>query len=217
MHTSVETKDVCAALVDFQIAISNPVARRKANYGKYADLADILDHARHQLGAVGLAVTQETVTAEAGIGVLTRVIHRSGQYLEYGPLWLPQGANAQQHGSAITYARRYALAAALGIAAETDDDGQAASKPASDRPSRRSRAEGADSVPTPPASSAVPDADISSPASAAGPPRSERGGSTGGTCPHPDDRLTGFAPDDTPLPAGRVRCLDCGKTFKDKA
>src|SRR5574339_343990 len=68
MLTSTETKDIAAALVAFQAAITNPPAKRKANYGNYAALEDIIDHCREALTQRGLAVTQETVTSEGGVG-----------------------------------------------------------------------------------------------------------------------------------------------------
>jgi hypothetical protein len=49
--------------------------------------------------------------------------------MTFGPLYLAAGPNAQTAGSAITYARRYAIAAALNIATEQDDDGAKASAP----------------------------------------------------------------------------------------
>ena len=59
---------------------------------------------------------------------MTRIYHVSGQWLSFGPLVLPKDNGKkmnriQQAGSAITYARRYSLAAALGIASEIDSDG----------------------------------------------------------------------------------------------
>jgi len=61
-------------------------------------------------------------------GVITRLMHTSGQWIE-STLWLPVGkADAQGVGAAITYARRYALQSILGVPA-ADDDGNAVSQP----------------------------------------------------------------------------------------
>lgn len=95
----------------------------------YADLGDALETVRPVLAKHGLAVVQDVTSDTDGrVGVITIVLHDSGDELRFGPLFLRGGSDAQQAGSAITYARRYALLAALGLATE-DDDGQAASRP----------------------------------------------------------------------------------------
>lgn len=93
----------------------------------FADLADLLGYVRPKLAIAGLAVTQTAMTDEKGTCVSTTILHISGQWLEFEPLRLPAGVDAQSHGSSITFARRYSLMAALGLATE-DDDGAAASK-----------------------------------------------------------------------------------------
>ena len=95
----------------------------------YASLPAIIDHVRPTLAKHGLAVTQEALTDGDFVGVRTTIHHTSGAVWVNGPLVLPMGGTAQNAGSAITYARRYALCAALGIASDEDDDGAAASKP----------------------------------------------------------------------------------------
>lgn len=105
------------------------------NYSySYADLGSVLDMCRPILAQHGLSLTQITGTD----GVSTGFMHSSGQWCVYPPLRIPsRGNDAQSAGSAITYARRYSLLAALGIATE-DDDGQAASREA--RPVRETAA-----------------------------------------------------------------------------
>jgi hypothetical protein len=77
----------------------------------------------------GIALTQHTHHAEGGVCVETILIHESGEELSFGKLFVPcTKQDAQGYGSAITYARRYQLQTALGIAPE-DDDGNAASRP----------------------------------------------------------------------------------------
>lgn len=93
---------------------------------KYADLNDVLEVVLPVLNKHGLSVAQSPVSEEGKIGVLTRVYHTSGHVEEFGPLLLPAGGDARNAGSAITYARRYGLCAALGISPEDDDDAEAA-------------------------------------------------------------------------------------------
>jgi len=95
---------------------------------RYATLASVIDACKPALNAAGIAVVQEVESnSDAGtVGVRT-VLHFRGEMLECGLLTLKAVQNnPQQIGSALTYARRYALAAAIGIASDEDDDGEAA-------------------------------------------------------------------------------------------
>ena len=93
---------------------------------KYADLAACWDACRSQLSKNGLSVIQTTEPATNGICVVTLLAHSSGQWIR-GKLWMtPKDTSPQGIGSAITYARRYALAGIVGLA-QIDDDGNAAS------------------------------------------------------------------------------------------
>lgn len=104
---------------------------------KYADLGDVLAAVRPVLAKHHLAVMQDVTTVQGGqVGISTIVLHSSGERMVFGPIAMPTGGTPQALGSAITYARRYALLAALGIATE-DDDGQAAAKPAPQEPTYR--------------------------------------------------------------------------------
>jgi hypothetical protein len=96
---------------------------------KYADLNDVLEAVRPVLNKHGLSISQSSVSEEGKIGVVTRIYHTSGHVETFGPLLLPAGGDARSAGSAITYARRYGLCAALGIAPDDDDDGEAAQEP----------------------------------------------------------------------------------------
>lgn len=90
----------------------------------YADLPTILDLVSPVLEKHGLVVAQSAVSLNGGVGVETRIFHVGTGHCEvFGPLYLPGGDDARGAGSAVTYARRYSLCAALGIAADEDDDG----------------------------------------------------------------------------------------------
>jgi hypothetical protein len=93
---------------------------------KYADLAACWDACRTQLSDNGLSVVQLTDTDEQGVVVVTTLAHESGQWMRGKLRMMPKDATPQGIGSAITYARRYALAAIVGLA-QVDDDGNAAS------------------------------------------------------------------------------------------
>ena len=97
---------------------------------RYADLASIWDACRAALSANGLAVVQMPEAADPGtVALTTTLMHSSGEWVSATvTARLPQD-NPQGVGSALTYLRRYALAAAVGVAPD-DDDGNAASTPA---------------------------------------------------------------------------------------
>lgn len=93
---------------------------------KYADLAGCLEAVNEALLNNGIAVYQETSEDAVGVTVETVFLHESGETLRGGKLHVPAAKqDPQGYGSALTYARRYSIMAATGIAAE-DDDGNAA-------------------------------------------------------------------------------------------
>jgi hypothetical protein len=100
---------------------ANPAFR-----SKYADLAAVWDACREALTKHGLAVVQSPgPCADGRMEMTTMLAHASGEWMR-GTLTIPLAkVDAQAYGSATTYARRYALAAFVGVAPE-DDDGNAA-------------------------------------------------------------------------------------------
>src|SRR5687767_1670860 len=124
--------ELAMALAKAQAEIKPPAKGRtakikseKGSYEyKYADLADVIECYRAPLSKHGLAVAQ-TMRPDGGLIILTTtLLHTSDQWVgsEYP---IPSYQRPQEQGSAITYARRYAVTALLGIAAEDDDDGAA--------------------------------------------------------------------------------------------
>jgi hypothetical protein len=95
----------------------------------YADLGDTIDAVRPILVKYGLAFAQSAITSGDKIGIETRIYHTSGHVEVFGPLYLPAGGDARAAGSAVTYARRYSLTAALGITSDEDADAAGAETP----------------------------------------------------------------------------------------
>ncbi len=96
---------------------------------KYADLASVTDACRKALVEHGLAVLHGVDSDDgAVVRVTCRLVHESGEWVESALALRPAKADPQSIGSAITYARRYTLAAMVGVATE-DDDGNAAGAP----------------------------------------------------------------------------------------
>lgn len=125
-------KNIATALVKAKKAFS-PALKDKTNpafRSKYADLGACLEAVNDALLENGIALYQETSEDNMGVTVETVLLHESGESLRSGKLHVPaMKQDPQGYGSALTYARRYSLMAACGIAPE-DDDGNAASKPA---------------------------------------------------------------------------------------
>jgi hypothetical protein len=126
-----DTKNIFAALVKAQRAFG-PVLKDKNNPAfkgsKYADLGACVDAVMGPLNEAGIAVIQKQHPHEGGVCVETVFLHESGESYSAGSLTVPASKqDPQGYGSALTYARRYSLMAACGMAPE-DDDGNAASK-----------------------------------------------------------------------------------------
>jgi len=122
--------EIAAALAKAQGQIEGAKKDKKNPHLKndYADLASVWDACREALTTNGLSVAQAAETnGEGAYGVTTMLMHSSGQWMS-GTLYLrPMKDDPQGAGSALTYARRYALAAMVGVA-PADDDGNAASQ-----------------------------------------------------------------------------------------
>jgi len=127
-------KNIATALVKAQTAFG-PALKTSTNphfKNRYADLSACIEAVIDALNANGIFLAQPTHEDAAGVTVETLFIHESGETLSCGKLHVPASKqDAQGYGSALTYARRYSLMAACGIAPE-DDDGNAASKKAPD-------------------------------------------------------------------------------------
>lgn len=96
---------------------------------KYADLGSVFDACREVLADNGLSVVQMPVTDEPGyIALETMLLHASGEFIASRARVRLQKDDPQGAGSGLTYLRRYALSAAMGIVADEDDDGHAASR-----------------------------------------------------------------------------------------
>ena len=128
--------ELAKALVKAQAAMNHAAKDSKNPHFKsaYSSLASVIDAVRPALSGNGLAFVQMLHTSEThpsfenGVAVETILIHESGERLSCGTLFIPASKqDAQGFGSALSYAKRYSLQSALGIAS-ADDDGEAAVK-----------------------------------------------------------------------------------------
>src|ERR1700677_3859455 len=124
-------QDIAKALCEAQGKIKN-VAKEINGYNyKYADLGQCLNVIREPLKDHGLALTQIIENSEGGPALVTILMHSSGQWIKSCfPLniaSIPMANKMQAFGAIISYARRYSLAAIVGLAQE-DDDAQESGK-----------------------------------------------------------------------------------------
>jgi hypothetical protein len=130
METSPSIAALAASLSKAQASIEGAVKGKvnPAFKSKYADLSSVWEACREALTDNGLSVVQSPgPVADGRMELTTMLLHSSGEWMR-GTLTIPLGkVDAQAYGSATTYARRYALAAFVGVSPE-DDDGNAAAK-----------------------------------------------------------------------------------------
>lgn len=124
-------KEIASALVKAQKEFG-PALKSSTNpafRSRYADLSACVEAVIDALNNNDIFMMQPTHECDNGVIVETIFIHSSGEQISSGKLHVPATKHdAQGYGSALTYARRYSLMTACGIAPE-DDDGNSASKP----------------------------------------------------------------------------------------
>ena len=172
-----EDRTPMADLVAALVSLSDPRKDGKVSAGqrqyRYLELPDLLAEVRHKFGEHGWAVMQIPDVFDGHVTVTNLWLHRSGVKLTHPPFTLPAGRTPQDIGSAITYARRYSLAALVGLAGSDDDDAQAAQRAAREtpeltRPITRTQAKAGDPDPwhtpkPPPRPAAMSQPDIGAP------------------------------------------------------
>lgn len=135
MRASETINDLAKSLVAASKTVGNP--KKNAVNGhlknKYATLDAVIAAYKESYLANGIMVLENPKTEDGRVGVEVTLLHESGQFITHDPFMLPPGKNdAQGHGSAVTYARRYALSAVMNISADDDDDGNGASQKSQD-------------------------------------------------------------------------------------
>jgi hypothetical protein len=128
-------ENIAKAFVKAQAAFAPALKDSDNPYfkSKYADLATCVKAVIDALHENNIALIQNCHESDDGVIVETIFLHESGESISCGKLSVPAAKNDPQgYGSALTYARRYSLMAACGIAPE-DDDGNAASRPKKDQ------------------------------------------------------------------------------------
>lgn len=129
MEKSETVAELAKAMTKMQGQLTS-VRKDKVNpfyHSLYADLSSVWEVCRKPLAENGLGVIQALDTGVEGTALETMLLHSSGEWIKGRVLVKPVKDDPQGLGSAVTYLRRYALCAMLGISAEEDEDGNAAS------------------------------------------------------------------------------------------
>ena len=134
METSETKAELFKAFANFKKKLKQPLkdANNPFFKSKYVPLENVVQVVDEAMIDTGLSYTQGIADLEEGyLRVDTIILHESGEYMIInGSKVKPTKLDPQSAGSAITYARRYSLSTALGIASDTDDDGNGASQQA---------------------------------------------------------------------------------------
>lgn len=134
MVKSESINEIATALSKAQAEIED-ATKNAANphlKSKYANLLSVLEECRPVLSKHGLSVSQTTGQESGTIFLVTTLMHSSGQWLQSSLPLILQKQDMQGLGSALSYARRYSLAAICGISQDDDDGASIAVTPAKD-------------------------------------------------------------------------------------
>lgn len=125
---SPQLNELMQALAKAQGKITNALKDKKNPFFKssYADLASVWECCREPLSSNGLSIIQTVDGTKEAMVLVTCLGHSSGQWIKSRMPLMIMRADPQSLGSSLTYARRYALSAIVGICADEDDDGEKA-------------------------------------------------------------------------------------------
>ena len=131
MNKSESIVKISKALVEFQKEVEQPFKNADNPFfkSKYVPLESVVDAITDIAPNHGLSFTQWALNDESGrVGVATLLLHESGEFIEYDPVFMTAEKNTPQGaGSLITYLKRYTLSAIFGITSDQDDDGNQSS------------------------------------------------------------------------------------------
>ena len=149
MKTSESITKIAPALLKAQAAIKFAVKGDENPFfkSKYAGLPTVILCVKDPLNLNGIAFLQTPTQSDPGaLSLTTRLIHQSGEWIEDTATCPLPKADPQGYGSAMTYLRRYSLAAICGVY-QDDDDGEATKHPTNSQPARTPRPAPKDEIP----------------------------------------------------------------------
>ncbi|CAD7359821.1 MULTISPECIES: ERF family protein [Staphylococcus] len=131
MNKSESVVEINKAMVAFRKEVKQPLKDKNNPFfkSKYVPLENVVEAIDEAATPHGLSYTQWALNDSDGrVGVATMLMHESGEYIEYDPVFMNAEKNTPQGaGSLISYLKRYSLSAIFGITSDQDDDGNAAS------------------------------------------------------------------------------------------
>lgn len=126
MKTSNEINELATALSKAQSQFTPVLKKAKGVHNSsYAEFIEFIEMAKPHLGEHGLSITQFPFNENGHVGIINRLMHSSGQWMEHDFGVPPSKHDTHAYGSAITYTKRYCYGSILGIPT-TDDDGNQA-------------------------------------------------------------------------------------------
>ena len=132
MKKSENISELSKALSKFQQEVKQPLKDKDNPFfrSKYVPLENVVEAITNTAPKHGLSFTQWALNDDSGrVGVATLLLHESGEYIEFDPVFMNADKNtAQGAGSLMTYLKRYSLSAVFGITSDEDDDGNSASQ-----------------------------------------------------------------------------------------
>lgn len=131
MKKSETIGELAKALSAFQTEVKQPTKDKVNPFfkSKYVDLGSVVEAITKTAGNHGLSFIQYPLNQENKVGVVTIIMHSSGEFIESEPIFAtPVKQDPQATGSVITYLKRYSLSAMFGITSDEDDDGNLASQ-----------------------------------------------------------------------------------------
>jgi len=127
MRSSEQINELAKSLCNAQSMMGGAVKGADNPFfkSKYADLSDVMQVIKEPFASNGLSYVQFPVSSDTSVGVSTRLMHTSGQWLEQEFMLPMVKRDPQSGGSCLTYCRRYSLAAVAGVP-QVDNDAEAA-------------------------------------------------------------------------------------------
>lgn len=131
MNKSESIKNISIAMAKFQGEVKQPLKDKENPFfkSKYVPLESVVEAIMDIAPKHGLSFMQWALNNEEGnVGVATIVMHESGEFIEFDPMFMKADKDTPQaKGATLTYAKRYTLSAIFGITSDDDDDGNSAS------------------------------------------------------------------------------------------
>ncbi|MCO4326123.1 ERF family protein [Staphylococcus agnetis] len=148
MRMSESITEISKAISSFRKEVKQPIKDADNPFfkSKFVPLENVVEAIDQVAPNLGLSFVQWALNDENGrVGVATMLMHSSGEYIEFDPVFMNAEKNTPQGaGSLISYLKRYSLSAIFGITSDQDDDGNAASgKQSKSEPKASSKTVGA--------------------------------------------------------------------------